>query len=282
MASLRLTLTLIFCLSTISGPPSALAKTTSNAPKAAPKKSASKTPAPKATGDQEKGSGKSKKEAVWVIEQSNAQLGTMTVYAGQNALRVKVGVTGGNVMAKAPDWKIIAYNTNDRCVFETSYENFQRHEFPSLIATTDYFENRKLKPVQVNYQNWPALRVSAPTPEGTVGMMMPTWSGVGNNQSRAKATEVFVFATETSPLPPKILSILKAIYRIPRFGGLPLGVVFKYSDGTIGVTLKTTSINKQEVSPSIFSVSTAGYKPTKTAETAILSGLLDSAFMETP
>lgn len=268
---------LILCFLTISGHSPAVAKTATTAPKAAQKKSTVS-----ASRDSKSETKSNEKQTVWVIEQSNAQLGTMTVYAAPNAVKIKVGVTGGNVIAKAPDWKIVGYNTNDRVVFETSYDNFQRQELPSLIATTDYFEGRKLKPVSVYYQNWPALRVSAPTPEGTVGMMMPTWSGVGNSAGRAKATEVFVFATETSPVSPKIISILKAIYRIPRFGGVPLGVVFKYSDGTIGVTLKTTSIKKDTVSSSIFSVSTKNYKPTKTMENAILSSLMDSAFMETP
>jgi len=224
---------------------------------------------------------KGAKQKVWVMEQETAQLGKMTVYAGQNALLVKVGTTGGNVVCKAPDWKVVVYNTTEKVVFVSSYELFQKQELPSLIATTDYFEGRKIKPQSVNYRGVPALMVTAPTPEGTVGMMMPSWSGVGNTKA-PKTLEVSVIATEAKQVPPKVLAVVKAIYRIPRFGGLPLGVFFKHSDGTNGVTLKTFKFEEKEVPSSIFNISTKGYAPAKTAETAVLSGMLDSAFSLTP
>jgi hypothetical protein len=223
------------------------------------------------------------KEKVWVIEQENAQLGKLTVYASQNALRVKVGRTGGNLVARAPDWKVVFYNTEDLVYYEAPYDRFQRQELPALIATTDYFEGRKLNPQPVNYSGVRALRVSAPTPEGsTVGMMMPSYSGVGNESAPSKSKAVVVIATEAIPVPAKSIAILKAIYRVPRFGGFPLGVFFQHKNNSSGVTLKTYSIKEEERSSSLFNYSVKGYKLAKTAETVVLSGMLESAFSLTP
>lgn len=222
------------------------------------------------------------KQDVWVLEQQNGQIGKMTIYAAQNALRVSVGNTGGGILAKAPDWKVVAFNINDKTVYETSYDQFIKQELPSLIATSDYFEGRKVKPESISYHGWPALQVSAPTPNGTVGMMMPTYSGVGNDKSASKSQSVTVIASRESPVDPHAMAIIKAIFRLPKFGGFPLGVFFKHSDGTSGVTLRTYSMTKQKVATSFFTCSTKGFERVKTAETAILYGLFDSSFMETP
>lgn len=224
------------------------------------------------------------KQKVYVIQQETAQLGKMTVYAGENALRVKIGATGGNLVAKAPDWKIVFYNNQDLVYYETSFDKFQRQELPSMIAISDYFEGRKITPQQVNYNGIRALKITAPTPAGsTVGMMMPTYSGVGNDTSQKnKAKAIAIISTEMKPVPEKELQILKAIYRIPRFGGFPLGVYFLHKDNSNGLTLKTVSIKEANMSSSIFNYSVKGYKLQKTAETVMLSGMLESAFSLTP
>lgn len=230
------------------------------------------------------GKAKPVKQKVYVIEQETAQLGKMTVYAGENALRVKIGATGGNLVAKAPDWKIVFYNNQDLVYYETSFDRFQRQELPSMIAISDYFEGRKLNPQQVNYNGIRALKITAPTPTGsTVGMMMPTYSGVGNDSAhKSQAKAIAIISTEMKPVPEKELQILKAIYRIPRFGGFPLGVYFLHKDNSSGVTLKTVGIKEANMSSSIFNYSVKGYKLQKTAETVMLSGMLESAFSLTP
>ncbi len=219
----------------------------------------------------------------WVLEQQNGQIGKMTIYAAQNAVRIRIGNTGGNIVAKAPDWKITAFNLNDKTVYESSYEKFVKQELPSIIATSDYFEGLKnRKPEPVMYRGWKALQSTAPTPQGTVGMMMPTYSGVGDERSKTQSKSVTVITSEQSPASPQVMSIVKAIYRLPKFGGFPLGVLFTHGDGSVGVTLKTYSMKKQKVATSFFNSSTKGYERVKTAETALLYGLLDSSFMETP
>jgi len=222
------------------------------------------------------------KEDVWVLEQQNGQIGKMTVYAGKNAVRIRIGNTGGSIIAKAPDWKVVAFNLNDRTVFETSYDQFVKKELPAIIATSDYFEGHKLKIEKVLYSSWPALQASAPTPNGTVGMMMPTYSGVGNDRPSSRSTMVTVITSADSPAAPQAMAIVKAIFRLPKFGGFPLGVYFKHNDGSSGVTLKTYSMKKQKIASSFFTYSTKGFEKVKTAETALLYGLFDSTFMETP
>ena len=223
------------------------------------------------------------KEDAWVLEQQNGQIGKMTIYAAQNAVRIRIGNTGGNIVAKAPDWKVTAFNLNDKTVYESSYEKFVKQELPSIIATSDYFEGRKnQKPEPVMYRGWKALQSTAPTPQGTVGMMMPTYSGVGDERSKTQSKSVTVITSEQSPASPQVMSIVKAIYRLPKFGGFPLGVLFTHGDGSVGVTLKTYSMKKQKIASSFFTSSTKGYERVKTAETALLYGLLDSSFMETP
>jgi len=226
---------------------------------------------------------KNAKQKVFVIQQETAQLGKMTVYAGESALRVKIGATGGNLVAKAPDWKIVFYNNQDLVYYETSFDKFQRQELPSMIAISDYFEGRKLNPQPVNYNGIRALKITAPTPEGsTVGMMMPSYSGVGNDATKSRAKSISIISTEMKPVPEKELQILKSIYRIPRFGGFPLGVFFLHNDNSSGVTLKTYGIKEANMSNSIFNYSLKGYKLEKTAETVMLSGMLESAFSLTP
>lgn len=223
------------------------------------------------------------KEDVWVLEQQNGQIGKMTIYAGQNAVRIRIGNTGGHIIAKAPDWKVTAFNLNDKTVYESTYDKFVKQELPSLIATSDYFEGRPLKPEKITYFGQKALQVSAPTPRGsTVGMMMPSYSGVGNESPTSKSKTVTVIASEESPVSKQSMSVIRAIYRLPKFGGFPLGVVFKHEDGSSGFTLKTYSMKKQKIATSFFTCSTKGFEHVKTAETALLYGLFDSSFMETP
>lgn len=255
-------------------------KKEANLPGSKPTSSPAKTPGRGNQGVQPSSVGP--KQDVWVLEQQNGQIGKMTIYAAQDALRVRVGNTGGGVLAKAPDWKVVAFNINDKTVYETSYDQFIKQELPSLIATSDYFDGRKLKPEPVSYHGWSALQVTAPTPNGTVGMMMPTYSGVGNDKSASKSQSVTVITSKDSPVDPHAMAIIKAIFRLPKFGGFPLGVYFKHSDGTSGVTLRTYSMAKEKIATSFFTCSTKGFERVKTAETAILYGLFDSSFMETP
>lgn len=219
---------------------------------------------------------------VWVLEQQNNQIGKMTVYASQNAMRMRIGNTGGNIIAKAPDWRVVAFNTQDKTVFEVSYDQFIKQELPGLLATTDYFQGRKLKPEPLNFKGWSALKVTAPTPQGNVGMMMPSYSGVGKDTSKATSQSVTVIASKDSPADAHAMAIIKAIFRLPKFGGFPLFVVFNYTDGSTGVTLRTFSMAKEKVATSFFTCNTKGFERVRTAEAAVLSGLFDSSFMETP
>jgi hypothetical protein len=224
---------------------------------------------------------KEPKETVFILDQENGQIGRLTVFAGQTGVKLRVEGTGGTIVAKAPDWKVVGFNTADRLVHETSYAAFVKDEIQSLVATSDYFAGRKLNPRPAVYAGMPALRVTAPTPEGTVGMMMPTWSGVGN-KSQSRALSVSVFASQSAAVPDKVLNILKATYRLPKFGGFPLGVSFRHSDGKTACTLRTISIKKEELPASTFTYPPKTYKHAKTIATALLSSFFETTFMETP
>ncbi len=231
---------------------------------------------------QQKQAHETKKESIYAIKYKTAQLGQMTVYAGQTGFKITGVAHDGNIVARAPDWKVMAFNTREKLCYETTLDKFSRQGCPGMIATTDYFEGRKLDPVRVTFGGTKALKLSAPTNGAAVGMMMPTYSGVARNRAQAVAVSVWCTA-EPPAVPAQVKNLIWAVFKLPKVGGFPLAVSFDYNDGTTGHTMKALSITKVELDPDQLFAYPTGFKKERTAEAAILSGnLLDSAFMETP
>lgn len=75
---------------------------------------------PVAVSNTERTTGKTAR--VWKVKQSNSW-GHYTIYAANNVLRID-GSTGGSLIAKAPEWKVIVFHPEDRRMCSTPYSQW--------------------------------------------------------------------------------------------------------------------------------------------------------------
>jgi hypothetical protein len=210
-------------------------------------------------------------EDAWRLEQRNSHLGAIVVYAGASGVKVTCIQSKGTIVASAPDWRVVAYNTEARSVFESSCDAFLKNPLPGIVAVSDHFKGQK--PTPVMFSGIKALVVKARLIGASQNMMIPTWSGVEKKYENPNAVRIITFiASQDAPgVAPRALEILRSIYKCPKVGGFPLAINTTYPKGDLGHSLKTYKFEKVKVEPRTFYFhSTKGYSPARTAEVTLL------------
>jgi hypothetical protein len=206
----------------------------------------------------------------WRLEQRNSHLGPMEVFVSNSGVKVCCTQTKGFMVSSVPDWKVVAYNTDAKLIFESSFEAFVKNPLPGIVAVADHFQGKK--PVPVMFGGVKAVEVKANLKGISQNMMIPTWSGVEKKYEHPNQIRLLTFvATQETLTSPRALDVLRSIYKTPKIGGLPLVVSTTYPKGDIGYSLKTYSLEKVKIDPkATYAFPSKGYKPARTAEVTVL------------
>lgn len=206
----------------------------------------------------------------WRLEQRNSHMGPLEVFVSNSGVKVSCTQSKGCIVSSAPDWKVVAFNTDAKLIFESSYEDFIKNPLPGVVAVSDHFVGKK--PVPVMFGNVKAVEVKANLKGVSQNMMIPTWSGVEKKYEHPNQVRLITFAaTQDALTSPRALDVLRAVYKTPKIGGIPLLVQTTYPKGDIGHSLKTYSLDRVKIDPkTCYSYPTRGYKPARTAEVTLL------------
>lgn len=206
----------------------------------------------------------------WRLEQRNSHMGPLEVFVSDSGVKVSCSQTKGCIVSSAPNWKVVAFNTDAKLIYESTFEEFIKNPLPGVVAVSDHFVGKK--PVPVMFGGVKAVEVQANLKGTSQNMMIPTWSGVEKKYEHPNEVRIITFAaTQDALTSPRALDVLRAIYKTPKIGGIPLLVQTTYPKGDIGHSLKTYSLTRAKIDPkTCFSYPTRGYKPARTAEVTIL------------
>jgi len=206
----------------------------------------------------------------WRLEQRNSHLGPIEVFISNSGVKVSCKQSKGAVVSSAPDWKVVAYNTDAKLIFDSTYEAFIKNPLPGIVAVSDHFVGKK--PVSVVFSGVKALEVKAELKGKSQNMMLHTWSGIEKKYEHPNEVRLITFvATQETLASPKAIDVLRAIYKTPKIGGFPLLVSTRYPKGDIGYSLKTYSLERVKIDPrTCYSYPLKGYTQARTAEVTVL------------
>lgn len=187
-------------------------------------------------------------ENILMLSQNTGDFGTIDVYAGKSAIRCTVRRTQGSIQARAPDWKVVAFNAKQKTFWHTDLQSWRKN---GLTANGDgvrpAFIGKVVHPRSTTICGQAAhmfiVHTNVPAPEGFFS----------NPRARPlRVVSVVLYALDCPQFDPKVLQFLQSFYKDPELGGLPVAVLYHFDDQTKVWNMQTSAIRRMKVSPSFF------------------------------
>ena len=192
-------------------------------------------------------------EKALAIKQSSLSVGVSVSYLTSQALRVDIGSDKTYLVAKAPSWKVVLFNSVNNCGLEMSYNQWiSHHPKWNHGKDTDWLPFEKM------------LKVASPLVDGrkctdyVLAELLPS----GRLVPKTGGTSGHFIVAEVEDIAPQALHILQRTLDMPQTTGLPLRLTISgkkrhvegmaLSMGGDSHMLATNSIKTVEVPASTF------------------------------
>ncbi len=194
----------------------------------------------------------------WEVQQHTDHFGPTTMLLTPDA--VKYITNGGNlvIIARAPTWKVIAYNKPENLALETPIDAWPGNGLKMFKAKTEMLD---VKPTTIMD---PVLKIHVLQKE--LPQSGPFYGS--NDPAIFRAAEkkqllsIRLRLATNIPLNDQQKKVLHGLYSLPYCGGFPLELATLTTDGGATYIYRTTSMAKKQVDSSIFNYP-VGYKTSK-------------------
>lgn len=206
---------------------------------------------------------------VLLVKQLNNYFGPTDLYIGENEALL-IGREGKTkVLCKAPDWNVLVYSKDANKGLEQPLSKWEVAGLNAVNSKKNLAGRKRTatRDLQLKIDCW---EIVIDANERYFGSDDPM---IFRSLSKKSLKQVRFKSTRDLALSPNVTRFLRGLYNIPDFGGLPIELLNKFSDGSQTYFYRTKSMERTEVTASLFDTPVGYHKARDIAE--ILVGNLD-------
>jgi hypothetical protein len=196
-------------------------------------------------------------EKGWVLKQVSISIGQQIVYVTPHAVKAVNAGQGVTTIARAPDWKVIVYNDEKQCYFESQLSQWKGPPIQSVMLflglDASRFVLRKIGQGTVAGQQAICYKPEIQTVMKP-GTNKKIWQDDQINASRC----VGYWTADAIKVPGPAANIISRTYAVTENGHLPLRLIYRH-DRRDRIGLDTTSVKATTIEASAFDLP-GGYK----------------------
>lgn len=204
-------------------------------------------------------------EPGWVA-QVVGRYGRYTLFVNTRGIRMNSPQLHYNVIAAAPKWDVVHFNTKSKTVYSQPLQEFMLQHPTSKIQTRPDSFKKGTPTVLIGLpaQCFNLAAAKGMTPEEIPGF--PKTDGT----ERCSIVGARYYCSTQVKLPPQALAILAGYTGVPNFGGIPLEIDELLSNGKVTRDWYTISVKREIVSSAQFELP-KGYQK-KTSQALVFGG----------
>ncbi len=188
---------------------------------------------------------------MWILNQHSQLAGDQIVYVSTNAVRIENYAHSYVILLRAPDWKVLIYNSRSKKACTKEVKDFVGTlGFGSGMMGEGYLQALPLKkqPEETTFKGLKALRyytgkLAGPAPGKANRSADVTNSIFGSTY--LESADYWLWPSGTAST--KAGLVLQRIYRIPRRAGTPLSLKYTSVAGQKYTEIDTLSVSKSKV-----------------------------------
>lgn len=188
----------------------------------------------------------------WVLKQNSQLAGRHTICVSNTAVRIENLEHAYVILLRAPDWKLVMYNTRSKKVCTKNSKDFAGTlAFGSgMMGEGGYLQSLPLRknPTAGTFKGLSALHYTTgkfQVPEPAKRQRSPIGAVSIFSATDLESADYWIWNND--PAAAQAGSILQKIYRLPLRAGLPLNLVYTDIAGKKTSELDTLSINKSKL-----------------------------------
>lgn len=189
------------------------------------------------------------------IEQVDALAGTQRILATPKAVRIENLANRFVILARAPDWKVSAFNPHARTLYQSELAPFKGHMCFGTNVFGSYLDALPLntaKKVIVPHKGMLCEKRTATNPHPDRTRTKRGGAPTTIFGDKADIEEVYSWHWKDPLVPSAAGKLLTKLYRLPIVEGVPLRFQYKTVEDETTIELKTNSIKKVSIDPALF------------------------------
>lgn len=216
--------------------------------------------------------------AGWVLVQKSKLCGSMKIYLTRDAIKAVDSKSGTVLTSKAPDWKVIVFNTSSKTLYTSPFEQFKGYDRIDRQMLMGY-----------KFGGLPLEKKSGTdTVEGYKANIYGTSEKTEKSYrahylhgeiSGGAARRARLLVSSDLPLPPQPGVLLSRLYGIAPTSGIPLQFECENQEGKKKLDLKTTAIKNMAIEARQFDCP-SGYRPVANIESVHIDASGQNAMEE--
>jgi hypothetical protein len=177
----------------------------------------------------------------WVVTQKSKLCGEMKVYLTKDAVKAFDAKTSTVLVSKAPDWKVLIFNTSSKTIYTSSFDRFKGYD-------------RIDRQVMIGFKFGGLPLEKKPGTDSVVGQKVNIYGTSAKTEKSyherylkgeitgGSARRARLLVSSNWPVPPQPGVILSQLYGIAPTSGIPLQFECENQEGKKKLNLETRSI----------------------------------------